>query len=325
MLRHRISPVLYADPLAPDFDRTLEPLLRNGLTAFAIGPYGAAHSDWPSGPEAEAKTVERYRAEAEALRKKGLLERAYIYTWDEPKVGNQDMAHVAALVHRGDPRLKNLVTFYHPFQPAENPAWTKDVDIWVPRINRYEPALYQPLQKAGKEVWLYVAGVSEPFPTLVLDFPSMAYRITPWMLWKYQITGLLYWCVNFWRVNPWHDTMTYPDQNGNGSLFYPGEDGPVETIRLEVLRDGIEDYEYFALLNALMSSLPGDGRCGDPVGLRREAAGVLAVGPEIVRNLGEYTDDPRVLTARREKLGEAIEHLARCTGMRGGAASGAKG
>jgi len=99
----------------------------------------------------------------------------------------------------------------------------------------------------------------------------------------------------------------------------------VETIRLEVLRDGIEDYEYFALLNALVSSLPGGGRCGDPAGLRREAAGILAVGPEIVRNLGEYTDDPRVLVARREKLGETIEHLAQCTGMRGAAASGPKG
>ncbi|HEY7677386.1 MAG TPA: glycoside hydrolase domain-containing protein, partial [Candidatus Methylomirabilis sp.] len=325
MLRHRISPVVYADPLGPDFDRTLEPLLRNGLTAFAIGPYGAAHANWPEGAGAEAQVVQRYRAEAEALQKKGLLDKAYIYTWDEPVVGNPDMAHVTALVHRGDPRLKNLVTFYHPFQPAEHAAWTKDVDIWVPRINRYEPALYQPIQKAGKEVWLYVAGVSEPFPTLVLDFPSMAYRIIPWMLWKYQITGLLYWCVNFWRVNPWHDTMTYPDQNGNGSLFYPGEDGPVESIRLEVLRDGIEDYEYFALLRRLASSLPGGGKCGDPAAVRRETQALLAVGPDIVRNLGEYTDDLRAIQARREKLGEAVEHLARCVGGRDGNASGVKG
>ena len=325
MLRHRISPVLYADPLGGDFNRVLDPLLRHGLTAFAIGPYGAAHEDWPLGPEAEAKIVQRYRSAARVLRQKGLLDRAYIYTWDEPKVGVPEMAQVTALVHRADPQLKNLVTFYFPFQPAENPTWTKDVDIWVPRVNRYEPALYQPLQKAGKDVWLYVAGVSEPFPTLVLDFPAMAYRIIPWMLWKHQITGLLYWCVNFWRVNPWHDTMTYPDQNGNGSLFYPGEEGPVETIRLEVLRDGIEDYEYFALLNRLVSSLPGDGRCGDPAGLRRAAASILAVGPEIVRNLGEYTEDPRALMARREKLGEALEHLARCSGLRGGPASGAKG
>ena len=325
MLRHRISPVVYADPLAGDFDRMIDPLLHHGLTAFAIGPYGAAHEGWPRGPEAEANLVQRYRSAAQALRQKGLLDKAYIYTWDEPRVGTPDVPHVAALVHRADPHLKNLVTFYEPFQPAQDPAWTKDVDIWVPRINRYETPLYQPLQKAGKEVWLYVAGVTEPFPTLVLDFPAMAYRIIPWMLWKNQITGFLYWCVNFWRVNPWRDTMTYPDQNGNGSLFYPGEEGPVDTIRLEVLRDGIEDYEYFALLNALVSSLPGNGRCGDPAGLRREAAGILAVGPEIVRNLGEYTDDPRVLVARREKLGETIEHLAQCTGMRGAAASGPKG
>jgi len=313
MLRHRISPILYADPLAGDFDATVGALVRQGLTAFAIGPYGAAHAAWPRGAEEEAKAVERLRLSAQALRKKGLLDRAYLYTWDEPAPGLPDMARAAALVRRAGPQLKNLVTFYAPVHPEEHQAWTKDVDIWVPRINRYEPALHQPLQKAGKEVWIYVAGVSEPFPTLVLDFQAMPYRIIPWMLWKHQITGLLYWCVNFWRVNPWRDTMTYPNQNGNGSLFYPGEDGPVESIRLEVLRDGIEDYEYFAALGRLAAALPGDGRCGDAAPLRREAQGLLTVGPELVRNMGEYTEDPQALQARREALGAAIERLAACT------------
>ena len=40
--------------------------------------------------------------------------------------------------------------------------------------------------------------------------------------------------------------------NGEGSLFYPGKDagidGPVASIRLKNLRDGMEDYEYFVLL-----------------------------------------------------------------------------
>ena len=39
---------------------------------------------------------------------------------------------------------------------------------------------------------------------------------------------------------------------GEGSLVYPGRavgcDGVVPTIRLKALRDGIEDYDYLALL-----------------------------------------------------------------------------
>jgi hypothetical protein len=59
--------------------------------------------------------------------------------------------------------------------------------------------------------------------------------------------------------------------------------------------------------------------------VRRETQALLAVGPDIVRNLGEYTDDLRAIQARREKLGEAVEHLARCVGGRDGNASGVKG
>jgi hypothetical protein len=43
--------------------------------------------------------------------------------------------------------------------------------------------------------------------------------------------------------------------NGGGFLFYPGTpcgiDGPVASIRVKNLRDGMEDYEYFAILEKL--------------------------------------------------------------------------
>ncbi|MGC9035850.1 MAG: DUF4091 domain-containing protein, partial [Verrucomicrobiia bacterium] len=45
---------------------------------------------------------------------------------------------------------------------------------------------------------------------------------------------------------------TYRDFNGEGSLFYPGLDvgldGPVTSIRLKQIREGIEDFEYLKLL-----------------------------------------------------------------------------
>lgn len=31
--------------------------------------------------------------------------------------------------------------------------------------------------------------------------------------------------------------------NGDGQFVYPGSDGPVSTVRLEVMRDGLEDWE----------------------------------------------------------------------------------
>lgn len=69
----------------------------------------------------------------------------------------------------------------------------------------------------------------------------------------YGNTGILYWATDNWtgvNCNPWVKTETYPTGNGDGSLLYPGKDfkGPVASIRLKMLREGLEDYELLMLL-----------------------------------------------------------------------------
>jgi hypothetical protein len=95
-------------------------------------------------------------------------------------------------------------------------------------------------------------------PYWEIDFPLLSYRIAPWINRRYRCTGLLYWSTCFWGSpprNPW-DNPTYGDHwNGEGVLFYPGReagiDGPIASVRLKNLRDGMEDYEYFVLLENL--------------------------------------------------------------------------
>jgi len=85
-----------------------------------------------------------------------------------------------------------------------------------------------------------------------------SYRIAPWLNRRYNITGLLYWSTIYWGCpdrDPWDDPGFRIRWNGDGALFYPGEDagieGPVASIRLKCLRDGMEDYEYFVILEQL--------------------------------------------------------------------------
>jgi hypothetical protein len=104
--------------------------------------------------------------------------------------------------------------------------------------------------------WVYTAGnAGSDVPALHLDVPGIEARMTPLAVWKGGYAGLLFWCVNYWTVDPWKDPMVYPRQNGNGSLYYPGPDGPVETIRLKMLRDGFDDVDYAALLQGSRDEL----------------------------------------------------------------------
>ena len=120
--------------------------------------------------------------------------------------------------------------------------------------------------------------------------------------------GLLYWGgLSYWGKidDPWVQAPVFigrgnPQQgekdtvfNGEGSLVYParavGYDGIVPTVRLKALRDGIQDYEYLALL---------------------ERAGKADEARKIVRPLAEswfaWEKDPAAYRAAKAKLAALI-------------------
>src|SRR4029079_13241000 len=106
-----------------------------------------------------------------------------------------------------------------------------------------------------------------------IDAPAMDPVMVPWITWRYGLNGILYWDLKFWSqtADPWLDPVTYLSGflcsngyvlNGEGSLIYPGDrtrkytgqkdvNGPVSSIRFELLREGIEDYEYLWMLKSL--------------------------------------------------------------------------
>jgi len=140
--------------------------------------------------------------------------------------------------------------------------------------------------------------------------------MVPWITWRYGMQGILYWDLKFWSQtpDPWLDPVTYLSGflcsrggilNGEGSLLYPGSrtrrytgqkdvDGPVSSIRLELLREGIEDYEYLWLLKSL-----GDARFADEA-----AAGMVVDVRAFSRNAEE-------LARVRESMARRIEQLAK--------------
>ena len=104
--------------------------------------------------------------------------------------------------------------------------------------------------------------------------------------------------------------------NGDGRFIYPPKavfesedpclEGPVSSIRWEILRDGLEDYEYFWLLRSLADSL--DKR-GTHQTLVRRAREVLRVPEDVTSSLTEFSKTPEPLYRHRHKLAEMILQL----------------
>lgn len=165
-------------------------------------------------------------------------------------------------------------------------------------------------QKGGDEVWWYVTRYpSSPEITLTLETQAVKYRILFWQQKLYNVDGFLYYCINDWMNfgsddpewnygwNKKHETeiggITPYDVYGNGVLVYNGGvvgiDGPVGSLRLECVRDGIEDYEYLTML---------DARYG-------EGSADLII-KEITTSLGEYKADEELFTELRTAVGNLL-------------------
>ncbi|MDP3703347.1 MAG: DUF6067 family protein [Candidatus Omnitrophota bacterium] len=309
LVRHRLAPILNADVSDAKVMTLLTQLRAQGLSAFGLGFHsGSFDNNWPTDRSQLESLAPVYRGYAATLRTAGLMERHYIYAYDEPKPGSRQVADVARMIHIADPALKNLVVLEDVESVDPLREWFGDIDIVCLRNVTFDPVQAQQLKQLGKEIWLYVSGPSAPYPTLVIDYPAMAYRVLPWMCWKYGLNGLLYWSVNYWTTNPYQDPMnTKWQQNGNGSLYYPGPDGPVPSIRLEVLRDGMEDYEYLHRLAEVVARAKVNG--SKPPALIQQAETLLAVNPGLVESMRTYSKDPAVLERNRTAIAEMIEKL----------------
>ena len=263
------------------------------------------------------------RAFAAHLREKGWLGKGYCYIFDEPHPEQYPMIVEEAKIWReADPGLKVLLTI----QPEKELVGS--VDIWVPVLDFYVEKKARERQKAGDQVWWYVCcGPTHPYPNNFIDYPAIDHRIFHWMTWRYGVTGILYWSTMYWQANPWTTPMTYSDDvggrplgNGDGHLLYPAVRqrsekpmiaGPVDSIRWEMIREGVEDYDYFYMLRDALRKAEASGRKDAAVS---EAKKALAQVDSLIRSRTDYETDPLKLYAVRKRVGDALEKLTSKTG-----------
>jgi hypothetical protein len=272
------------------------------------------------------------------LREKGWLRMAYTYWFDEPDPKDYEF------VRRGMERLKKhapgLATMLTE-EPGD--ALAGPIDIWCPVSFNYNRTEAEKRRAAGERLWWYVCcGPKAPHCTLFIDHPAVELRTWLWQSWQRNITGVLIWSTNWWTSpsafpdkpqNPYEDPMGYVADhatpkgtkqfwgNGDGRFLYPPESAavpghagsgpviepPVSSIRWEMLREGIEDYEYLYLLRELLAKRRGSL----PAEQVKQYEELLTVPEAITRDMTTFSTDPAPIYARRKAIAEAIERLQR--------------
>lgn len=324
MLDYRLNPTnIYSKTPQPERD-LMEFCVERGLNSFTLACTWHKYENEKGGQELAA-LIEDWQA---YLKPRGWWDMTYIYGFDEcPREKFWEMRETYGWLKRRFPDLRRMTTV------MPHPELKGYVDIWVPLTSHYNHEQAEEYRRDGDEVWTYVCcHPYHPWPNFFIDYPAIDPRIIFWQNWKYNVPGFLYYAVNLWETNrnpeqgpddplirrmmeagkrwpeiPWN-TFTCATFNGDGQLLYPGPQGqPLASIRLASIRDGIDDYDYFAILKSLTDKAESSGAASPRLLQRARAA--LKVRPEVAASMTEYTRDPDVLYAARQELAQLIEQL----------------
>jgi hypothetical protein len=313
MLSHRLNP--------DDISRTEPPAIadlvyarEHGMNAFNVlnlvpkpkkPGLWVCYSDMkdygPGFTDELARRLDDYIAQ---LRRQGLDKMAYFYGFDERREEYDELIKsICKFLKTRYPEVHTFTTAGYMYEKRHKtpPDYQDYMDWYCPLTPRYDRELSARLRAQGKQVWWYVCcGPRWPYANFAsLDYPSIEGRLLGWMTYGWEADGLLYWHVNLWHPNgiitsadPYIDwnPVFIAGMTGDGCLMYPTPDGPVSSIRLENIRDGIDDYDYLALL--------ADAR-GRPAAMRYME--------RLVKSMTEYSRDPAQLAQVRAEIAEQLE------------------
>jgi hypothetical protein len=258
------------------------------------------------------------------------------YTADEPHACVREVPARAAVAHAAG--LRTLVTT--DLERLRACGWEGQVDILCPAVNQVEPpgrdaaaerARYDAfLSTPGKELWWYQSCMSHGcrpedacdaaqegslaagWPSYAIDAAPLQARAMEWLSFRRGVTGELYFETVMNLDRAWRpDGLCAFGGQGDGALFYPGDPAsiggrtpiPIESIRLKLIREGMEDYEYLRLLSDL-----GGGALA-----RAEADRLFPAASRV-------TDaTPEALYAARRRIADAIEQRLAAGARAGGA------
>lgn len=262
----------------------------------------------------EARSIEPMRRFwqhwAALLRAEGLDRRVYVQAADE-NMNEDGIRLFAREMRQVAPSIPIFCTFLGPdakFLDGVEGAF--DIAAFTPdqyfRSGNREWFLKRKGAQSAPRCWWYIHDhVGSP------KTHGSVPRLFHWAAWKEGVDGCCLWCVNQWQ-----DETLRPSADGDvtcsavhSSLFWPGVGRTFVSPNLEHVRDGLEDYEYFWLLDRAVRE---ERLVGPDL---REARDLLAVPIQIVAGPDKISLDSAAILKTRERMAFLIERAGNPTSV----------
>ena len=134
--------------------------------------------------------------------------------------------------------LAKSFSLFYSFLPEELAAGD-EISTWL-QERKKDP---------GKITNFYLCG-DPAHPNTLTYSPAIEARMIPWLAAHYGLDGYLRWAYNSWSDKDPYNKPVFNFIQGDDYYIYPGENGPVSSIRWELLKEGIEDFELLKIVDS---------------------------------------------------------------------------
>lgn len=264
------------------------------------------------------KMIEAFRPNYEKAKELGLLDKVYIYGYDErPRGEYKYIQEACEKFRKAYPEVLVMVTAQDHSYGLEPPM--KDLTAWCPIINRFNPDLAKEAHAKNRRIWWYTCNWPRyPYPDVYVDYPGTDLRMMLGaMSHKYKPDGFLYFHSVIWaKSDREHGIDAYPythwepwnfvSTNGDGSLFDIDSEGRlVATLRTESYRDGLEDLAALMILDATRDVAAQINGVKENAWAQR-AEKVSADFAKLVTARWKFERDPKKIAAARAAVDDCL-------------------
>ncbi|HEV2247080.1 MAG TPA: DUF4091 domain-containing protein, partial [Terriglobia bacterium] len=182
------------------------------------------------------------------LKQRGWLDRTYIGFDEKPQA---IMDGILSVLKADAPELKIALA---GGSSSEESARAGDLILHYGALSRRDAVRQLLEERRGVGPTAFYTSCDTASPNTFIYSPQWESRLLPWIAFQRGLAGYTRWAYQSWPDDVWQ----HPESrwhSGDSFLVYPGENGPIDSTRWELLRQGIEDYDALRMLKQKIEDL----------------------------------------------------------------------